>query len=270
MVDPRRSGKRGPTKSILAGAVVSLLLCAGILTPSIWQAREAARVSSCNCNLKQIGLALHNYKATYGTLPPAYVADEQGRPMHSWRVLLLPFLDQVELYEAYDFSEPWNGPNNSKLLNRIPKFYICPSWTPRPPSIARSPIFSPLTLLACTGTSSVPHTITTTSYAAAFGPHCAFRGATGVAFDEFPDGVSNTVMIGEAAGASIPWTKPEDIDVAKHPKLNDPQGFSSDHHDRVQFSLGDGSVRSLHPAKIDQATVNALFTRDQHDQLGEF
>ena len=54
----------------------------------------------------------------YGVLPPAYVADASGRPMHSWRVLILPFLDQQSLYNQYDFREPWDGPHNIKLLDK--------------------------------------------------------------------------------------------------------------------------------------------------------
>ena len=55
------------------------------------------------------------YEDEHGCFPPAYVADASGRPMHSWRVLILPYLDQQQLYDQYDFSEPWNGPNNQQL-----------------------------------------------------------------------------------------------------------------------------------------------------------
>ena len=61
---------------------------------------------------------------TYGCFPPAYIADQDGRPMHSWRVLLLPFPDQPALYDAYNFSEPWNGPNNRKLADQIGRIYL--------------------------------------------------------------------------------------------------------------------------------------------------
>jgi translation elongation factor EF-Tu-like GTPase len=61
-------------------------------------------------------LAVANYHETYGCFPPAYVADRDGKPMHSWRVLILPFLEQQELYHAYNFAEPWDGPNNRKLM----------------------------------------------------------------------------------------------------------------------------------------------------------
>jgi uncharacterized protein DUF1559 len=68
-------------------------------------------------------VAVATYHDTYGTLPPAYIADAEGKPLHSWRVLLLPFLEQRELYEQYDFDEPWDGPNNRKLLAQRPSVF---------------------------------------------------------------------------------------------------------------------------------------------------
>jgi hypothetical protein len=83
--------------------------------------------SSCHNNLKQIAIALHNYHDTFGSLPPAYVADENGRPMHSWRVLLLPFIEHKALYDEYRFDEPWDGPHNRQLADYMPSVYRCPS-----------------------------------------------------------------------------------------------------------------------------------------------
>ena len=98
-----------------------------VMEQSVKQAREAAQRSTCKNNLKQIGLALHNYHDRYQSFPPAFVADENGKPMHSWRVLLLPYLDQADLYARYNFNEPWNGPNNLKLGDEIPEVYGCPN-----------------------------------------------------------------------------------------------------------------------------------------------
>ncbi len=69
-------------------------------------------------------MAVANYHETFGCFPPAYVVDRQGKPMHSWRVLILPFMEQKELYDAYDFAEPWDGPNNRKLASRIGSIYL--------------------------------------------------------------------------------------------------------------------------------------------------
>ena len=78
---------------------------------------------TCISNLKQIGLALLNYEQTYGRLPPAAVADKQGNAMHSWRTLILPYLERSDSYRAYSVREPWNGPNNSKLAGLKLSFF---------------------------------------------------------------------------------------------------------------------------------------------------
>src|SRR5690349_21111160 len=106
----RRRSRRILLMTITGCIALGLLTRWGI--SAVRTARLAAQRSSCNCNLKQIGLALHNYHDTYGSFPPAYVADAEGRPMHSWRVLILPFIDCNDLYKEYNFSEPWSSPDN--------------------------------------------------------------------------------------------------------------------------------------------------------------
>jgi hypothetical protein len=236
------------TAIVAVGGV--LLLCCGGLTlpglmlPAVQQAREAARRTQCNNNLKQIGLALHMYHDEYNAFPPAYIADASGKPMHSWRVLILPYLDQQALYNDYSFSEPWDGPNNSRLLSRMPPFYACPSHPGAPGS-------------------------TTTAYAAVFGEHCVFRGSEPVKIMDITDGTSNTLIVVEAAKAGIPWMKPEDIDITLHPTLGDPGGFSSDHTGGVQGVMADGSVHFL-SQNISQQVLDALFTRDGKEAAGPF
>ena len=89
--------------------------------------REAARRSQCCSHLKQIGLALQAYHSEHGTLPPPDVLGSEGQPAHSWRVLILPYLDEKELYDRYNLDEPWNGPNNRQLADQMPEAYKC--WT---------------------------------------------------------------------------------------------------------------------------------------------
>ena len=71
--------------------------------------RGPARASMCKNQLMNIGLALYQYYEQYGSFPPAYIADESGKPMHSWRVLILPYLEESALYMQYDFNEPWKA-----------------------------------------------------------------------------------------------------------------------------------------------------------------
>ena len=225
--------------------IMAVAILAALMLPAVQQAREAARRSACKNNLKQIGLALHNYHDTYKAFPPAFVADEQGKPMHSWRVLILPFLEEQFLYESYDFSQPWDSPANQHVLNTMPTVFRCPS----------DPI--------------ADSSQTTTNYAGVFGPNCIFQGADSVMIRDILDGTSNTLMVGEASGAGIPWTKPEDIEVARHPTLGDVSGFSSRHPGGAHFILVDGSVRFI-TLSIDHRTLQNLFTRDDGNAIGEF
>src|SRR5207244_4506816 len=82
---------------LLAFGPIGVCVAAMCLLPSTRMPREASRRSVCVNNLKQIGLALQNYHDDFGCFPPAYIADENGRPMHSWRVLILPYIEQVGL-----------------------------------------------------------------------------------------------------------------------------------------------------------------------------
>ena len=96
-------------------AVCLIATLQSLLLPAVQAARESKRQMVCAQNLKQIGLAMHAYHQKYGSFPPAYIAGKDGKPKHSWRLLILPFLDQEDLYREYRFDEPWNGPHNSQL-----------------------------------------------------------------------------------------------------------------------------------------------------------
>ena len=109
---------------------LAIFMLLGTLTGcAIGQAREAARRSQCKNNLKMIGLALQNYHDMYRSFPPAFVADENGKPMYSWRVLLLPHLEHAPLYKKYDLSQPWDSPANKAVLDNMPDVFACPSST---------------------------------------------------------------------------------------------------------------------------------------------
>jgi len=186
-------------------------------------AREAACRARCTGNFAQLALALRNYYSDYHCLPPAYIADANGKPMHSWRVLILPYLDEKVLFDQYDFSEPWNGPNNIKLRDRMPAVFGCPSW--------HDPDNAPTVL---------------TSYVAIRGPGTMFPGSTSTKFDDVTDGPSNTLMIVEVANVAIPWTAPLDLDVRTMSfRINDPRrpSISSMHPGGAAVTFGDGHTQ---------------------------
>lgn len=132
-----------------------------------------------------MGLAVANYRDVHGHFPPAFVTAEDGKPLLSWRVLILPYLDQQSLYKQFDLTEPWDGPNNSKLLDQMPSVYRL-------------------------------HTIdddhkTSTNYVAVVGEQTMWHGAEPRDSDFVTDGTSNTLLVAEYVGHPIPWTKPEDL-----------------------------------------------------------
>ena len=113
-------------------AVVGILaLLIALLLPASRGSREAARRMQCSNHLKQIALALQNYADTYGCLPPAHTVDAEGKPLHSWRTLILPFMEQKELYDQIDLSKPWDDPANEKAMKTKISYYVCPSETVR-------------------------------------------------------------------------------------------------------------------------------------------
>jgi hypothetical protein len=181
-------------------------------------------------NLKQIGIAMHQYHDTFGTLPTAAIYGKDGKPLLSWRVAILPYIEQNQLYQQFKLDEPWDSEHNKKLLDKMP------------------PIYAPLGVKT-----KEPNT---TFYQAFVGPGAAFEGQRKLRLLDFLDGTSNTIMIAEAA-EPVPWTKPADLafDEKKPvPKLGgmSPDGFN------VLF--GDGYVRFL-KKKTDEKTLRALITR---------
>ena len=115
------------------------------LAPAVTTARESARFMSSVNKLKQIGLAFHNYAKVYNHLPsPALLGGEQKKYPYSWRVALLPFLEQQVLYDRYHFDEPWDGPNNRKLIDQMPAIYsaVGPDGKPSSRSTASYYVFA--------------------------------------------------------------------------------------------------------------------------------
>ncbi len=116
---------------------------AELVAVPIRQAREAARRSQCTNNLKQIALAMHNYHARHNTFPPAYNKSPDGKPLLSWRVQILPFLDQKALYDEFHQDEPWDSPHNKTLISRMPVVYSCPSGSRTPAREGKTSYLTP-------------------------------------------------------------------------------------------------------------------------------
>lgn len=136
-------------------------------------------------NLKNIALAIASYEEEHGALPPAYTVDEQGNRLHSWRTLILPYMEQAALYETIDLTKPWDDPANAKARETIVETYQCPS----------SPEMNGLT-----------------NYLAVVGPDSAFAGAEPRKLSDVKDGPENTIMLVEVDSKhAVHWMSPEDI-----------------------------------------------------------
>ena len=106
----------------LIGVLVFLLFPAG-------GSRRPARRAICTNNLRQIAVALHNYHDKYGVFPPAQTVNGLGKPLHSWRTLILPYLDEKPLYEQVRLDEPWDSPHNKRVAQHNVPIYACPVAT---------------------------------------------------------------------------------------------------------------------------------------------
>ena len=185
-------------------------------------------------------MACHNYHDVYGVFPPAYIADKDGRPLHSWRVLVLEFLDK-DVYEQYDFRESWDGPHNRQLLDRMPRTYVFPGDNPQATS--------------------------TTNYLAVIGKETVWQDDRSIRIQDIfhPD---NTIMIVENRGSGILWTEPRDLafGTMDFSLANDsPNGISSK-FDRAAIATVDATVLRLE-RDVPSATVRAMLTRTSSDDV---
>lgn len=210
-----------------------------VLVEAVQKVREsAARLQSVN-NLKQLALAMHNYHDTNGQFPPQATFNKNGKPMLSWRVMILPYIEQKNLYNQFHLDEPWDSDHNKKLLAMMPKVYASPQQDEK--SLKEF----------------------ATHYQGFVGKGTIFEGKKGVQISDITDGASNTIMIVESSKA-VPWSKPEDIpfEPAKPlPKLGFPgtSGFSA--------AMCDGSVRMI-SHKITKETLQNVIMRNDGNVIG--
>lgn len=209
---------------------------------------EAADRMHCNGQMKQIALAMHNYATKYGSFPPAYVADRNGRPLLSWRVLLLEFLAMDDLHKSIRLDESWDSPHNRAIVQNVdlPQFYYhcCSATNPK----------------------------SETSYVMIVGPNTISDGPHSVRFGDIKDGASNTIMFVETKDSGIHWAEPRDLDFGSMSfQINDPKGkgLGSYHSGLAGVVLGDGSVRSVGDG-FDPKLLKALITINGGEDVSKF
>jgi prepilin-type processing-associated H-X9-DG protein len=227
-----------------------------LLLPAVASEREPARRSQCKNNLRQIGLGLFNYQAAHGRLPPVRQCDRQGQPQLSWRVVVLPFVEQDALFQQFNCSEPWDGPNNRKLANiQIQRpIYECRSDLRDKPE-------------------------GTTNYVAVVGPDGDWLDP-----DNRAEDASNPVRVVETCNVRIVWAEPRDVslDEILAPSPSRPCALSSKHFDKGSFFyrdqpaganalFADGRVCLISPEVPDDVLRAALLgDRQKQEELATY
>ncbi|MBV9126100.1 MAG: DUF1559 domain-containing protein, partial [Planctomycetes bacterium] len=229
-----RAGVEVVSRQVLPGnlSLLTSPVAIAVLLPAIQRVRMAAMRTQSMNNLKQIALTMHNYHDNHNHFPPAYRAGPKGKPLLSWRVLLLPYLGEPGLYHEFHLDEPWDSEHNKKLIDRMPKVYRSPA-SQAPPGM--------------------------TIYETVRGPSTVFPGAKGIPLTDIPDGSSNTIMVVEVSDRkAVIWTKPDDFELNEKNPLDGlgglwPGGFLA--------ALCDGSVRMIRNT-IDPKVLLNLFNRN--------
>ena len=248
---PTGDNARRKAIMLIVAASGALILAYGILLaiaiPAVNAARQQVQQAMCRGNLSHIALAMHDYHAEHRCFLPAYIPGQDGQPMHSWRILLLPhFFDPStqRLYDLYDFDEPWNGPNNSQLADRMPDIYRCP----------------------CDKTTHP----TNTSYVMVVGPDAVSEGERAPRLGAIKDGPLNSLLIAEYGESGIPWLEPRDLEMdGMSYRINDTNAAAirSKHGGGANVLLCDGTVQYLDES-TDLETLKRLIVRND-DQSPE-
>jgi type II secretory pathway pseudopilin PulG len=227
----RPAGRRGFRLVELLVVVGIIGLLVALLLPAVRVAREPARRAQCLNNLRQIAIALHNYESECHCLPPAYTVDAAGKPLHSWRTLILPFIEQKALYDQIDLSKPWDDPANQAAFAANPQVYRCPSV-------------------------DIPKSHTTYLAVAASGG--CFKPTEPRLLTEITDSTDLTLMVIEIpADRAVPWMSPRDA--TEQSILSLASASKPPHPGGAQAACVDGTVRFI-PANTQPETLRALIS----------
>lgn len=221
---------------------VSLFVIAiviGMLTPARRGVSEPARSVNCQNRMRELGIALANYAAEHGQLPPAYTRDELGKPLHSWRVLILPYIEEDELHRSIDLSKPWDHPDNAKARESTPRAFVCRS-SQCPPG----------------------HT----TYLANAGAQGVLVPGNGNSLPANRGGAKKRIILFEVANEqSVEWMSPQDGD--HHTLLRTLALPRQQHGKTLNIVFDDGSAKSMSREELgSDDVIQSLFTGEGEEQ----
>ena len=243
--------------TVLIALLIPLSVVYGLLTQAFPEARAAALRMVCSSHLKGLSLAFHTYHDVHGSFPPAYTVDENGKPLHSWRVLILPYIEHKELYDKIRLDEPWDSEYNRQFHDaQIGAYgmFQCPTQKQTPFSRIRNVFVKNPDL----------RRMANCGYSVVIGEGTLFPDTqTTVTFDDITDGTSNTILIVERM-IPINWMDPNNeirLDTARQGINRNLLGIGSEHHGGANVAFADGSVKFL-----DESTdIEPLLTKSAGD-----
>jgi Protein of unknown function (DUF1559) len=219
-------------------SIFGIVFCA-LLTLAVWIPNKTRIPPYSDVNylppmaLRNLGYAMHAYHEKNGRLPPVAIFDKDGRPLLSWRVLLLPYLDQEELFRQFKLDEPWDSPHNIALLPKMP-------WD-----------FAPLPGVPPLGPNTTPFQVLV-------GKGTAFEGREGMRLKDDIPRSSYTLLIVEAHNG-VPWTKPQDVEYRADEPLPKLGRFFKG---RAYGVMADGVAVCIHESEVKESTLRASILRN--------
>ena len=226
----------GKSRTLSAAMAFDSKVLAGLMLPSTEKVREAADRTRAQNNLKQVVLGMHNYEGAFQKFPPTEVKTPgKAGPGLSWRVAILPWIEEETLYRQFKHDEPWDSDHNKKLLTKMPKVFMIPGSDPAAAAAGKTYLRT-------------------------------FSLGKGMKVLDIADGLSNTIAVVEAADA-VEWTKPDELDAdAKDPHALIRWGWNGG--TVANLALFDGSVRSVQK-KISAKTLKAAVTPNGGEVFGD-
>ncbi len=223
---------------LLGVGISAVFTVGGLVLVAIEKAKEGA-LRSVDDHV-QVNLALIGYHDAHGRLPPAVIRAADGKPLYSWRVVVLPFIDNEVLYREFHLDEPWDSAHNIKLLPKMPMSYVAPRNQRHRDHDGH------------------------TAIRVFVGKGTAFEKDEGLNLKkDFPDGLANTFLVVDT-GKPVPWTKPEDLPYSPDQPLPDLEGHFKDGF----WAMTADNRRRWVSRNTSEATLRALITRNAGDQPG--